>query len=63
MTQNSCVTDVLCYMFVSAANLLIDFSFRSHSQMSNLTNQARLRVLKARDDMITVIDQLIYSCD
>lgn len=25
-----------------------------HSQMSNLMNQARLKVLKARDDMISV---------
>lgn len=28
--------------------------FFFHSQMSNLMNQARLKVLKARDDMISV---------
>lgn len=28
--------------------------FLFHSQMSNLMNQARLKVLKARDDMISV---------
>jgi len=29
-------------------------SIQIHSQMSNLLNQARLKVLKARDDMIKV---------
>lgn len=58
--KNSSAIDVLCYMFMSAAKSLIDFSSRSHSQMSNLMNQARLKVLKARDDMIMVRDQCSY---
>lgn len=37
-------------------NTLIDFSSHSHRQMSNLMNQSRLKVLKARDDMIAVRD-------
>ncbi|KAA8590456.1 hypothetical protein FQN60_014390 [Etheostoma spectabile] len=44
---------------VPADNSLIDFSIHSYSQMSNLLNQARLKVLKARDDMITGFYQLL----
>lgn len=31
------------------------------SQRSNMMNQARLKVLKARDDMIAVSDQVLLS--
>lgn len=35
----------------------------AHSQMSNLMNQARLKVLKARDDMITVSGHAVSPID
>lgn len=61
------VSDRAACMLMFAANLLVDFSFHSLSQMSNLMNQARLKVLKARDDMIMVRDLLtqmyiFHSC-
>lgn len=47
---------LLCWgsLCMSTAKSLPDASFHFISQMSNLMNQARLKVLKARDDMITV---------
>lgn len=53
-TRGSCgIHGMRHYLIMCVA---IDFFFCSHSQMSNLMNQARLKVLKARDDMIMVRD-------
>lgn len=40
--------------FCQKSDGLIQLSHATCSQMSNLMNQARLKVLKARDDLISV---------
>lgn len=64
--RNSKPTDFLFWspLCMSTANSLRGTFFHFLSQMSNLMNQARLKVLKARDDMITVRNQLLhfYMC-
>lgn len=51
-----CVT--LLESFIGVFN---NVSIQIHSQMSNLLNQARLKVLKARDDMIKVWWMMILT--
>lgn len=47
--------------FESFIGVFNNVSVQIHSQMSNLMNQARLKVLKARDDMIKVWWMMILT--